>query len=70
VVVQVAGRNAHFLGDDRRVDVRFAIGVEQVQRQLEDAFAGAARRFAFHRLIGRAAARSELFEGGDKRGRG
>ncbi len=48
VVVQIARGDVHLLGDQRRVDVGLAEIVEEPQRKLEDAFARAARRLAFH----------------------
>ena len=46
--VGFSGRNG--LGNQGGVDVGLAEVVEQAQRQVEDAFAGPTRRFAFHLL--------------------
>ena len=48
MVVQIAWTDFHLLGDRRRRDVRLADIVEQLQRQFENPFAGAAGRFGFH----------------------
>ena len=48
VIIEIARADVHFVGDDRRRDVRLAEVVEKFQRGFENALAGAALGLALH----------------------